>query len=65
MSMTKAARMVFPAGQEQEEEQYAHSLYAGAVDASDNQKFAVTPPGVNQRIFAMRRHNSIMMSAPR
>ena len=52
MSMTHAARIIVSTSQEQEE-QYAHSLYAGAVDASDNQKFAVTPPGVNQRIFAM------------
>ena len=52
ISMTHAARIIVSTSQEQQE-QYAHSLYAGAVDASDNQKFAVTPPGVNQRIFAI------------
>lgn len=32
-------------------EQYAHPLYRGAVDPGDDAKFAVVPPGINERIF--------------
>ena len=51
MSMASAARIIVSTGQEQKE-QYAHKLYTGAVDAFDDQHFSITPPGVNQRIFA-------------
>jgi sucrose-phosphate synthase len=32
-------------------QQYAHAAYRGAIDPSDDGKFAVVPPGVNLRIF--------------
>ena len=32
-------------------EQYGHSLYKGWIDANDNKKFAVIPPGVNPQNF--------------
>jgi len=32
-------------------EQYAHPLYDGAIDAADDRRFDVIPPGVNERIF--------------
>jgi len=50
MSMGEAARIIVSTGQEQRE-QYAHPLYRGAVDAKDDSRFAVVPPGVNGRIF--------------
>ncbi len=50
LSMAGAARIVVSTGQEQRE-QYAHPLYAGAVDTGDEQRFAVVPPGVNGRVF--------------
>ncbi|MDP2621105.1 MAG: glycosyltransferase [Hyphomicrobiales bacterium] len=49
-SMRRTSRIVTSTRQEREE-QYAHRLYAGAVDASEAGKFAVIPPGVNTRIF--------------
>ena len=51
MSMAHAARIIVSTGQEQKE-QYAHALYAGAVDPADDRHFAVTPPGVNERVFS-------------
>ena len=51
MSMAHAARIIVSTGQEQKE-QYAHALYAGAVDPANDRHFAVTPPGVNERVFA-------------
>ncbi len=51
MSMANAARIIVSTGQEQKE-QYAHALYVGAVDPADDRHFAVTPPGVNERVFA-------------
>lgn len=51
LSMAGAARIIVSTGQEQRE-QYAHPLYAGAVDAADDSRFAVTPPGVNGRVFS-------------
>ncbi|MGK7295300.1 MAG: glycosyltransferase [Candidatus Wenzhouxiangella sp. M2_3B_020] len=32
-------------------EQYAHPLYEGAVETTDDARFAVVPPGINERIF--------------
>ncbi len=50
LAMTRAARIITSTDQERRE-QYAHPLYAGAVDVADDQKFAVVPPGVNERVF--------------
>jgi sucrose-phosphate synthase len=50
LSMARAARIVTSTGQERLE-QYAHPLYAGAVDPDDAARFAVIPPGVNGRVF--------------
>jgi len=51
LSMKAAARIIVSTGQEQSE-QYAHPLYLGAVDAEDNSRFSVIPPGVNGRVFS-------------
>ncbi len=53
LAMQRAARVITSTRQEQEE-QYAHPLYQGAIDATDSERFAVTPPGVNMRIFSSR-----------
>lgn len=50
LCMAGAARIVVSTGQEQRE-QYAHPLYGGAVEASDDGRFSVIPPGVNGRVF--------------
>jgi sucrose-phosphate synthase len=52
-SMSGAARIIVSTSQEQHE-QYAHPLYEGAVDAGDDSRFSVIPPGVNGRIFTTR-----------
>ena len=36
-------------------EQYGHTLYVGAVDTGDDDKFRVIPPGVNTKIFSDAR----------
>ena len=51
LAMQRAARVITSTRQEQEE-QYAHPLYHGAIDATDTECFAVIPPGVNIRIFS-------------
>ena len=51
MSMAGAARIIVSTGQEQQE-QYAHPLYHGAIDAADDGRFSVVPPGVNGRVFS-------------
>jgi sucrose-phosphate synthase len=51
LSMARATRIVTSTGQEARE-QYAHALYAGAVDPDDAARFAVIPPGVNGRVFS-------------
>lgn len=51
LSMNHAARIFVSTSQEQQE-QYSHKVYSGAVDPSDSQKFAATPPGVNRKIFS-------------
>ncbi len=50
LSMERAARIITSTVQERQE-QYAHALYAGAVDPGDAARFAVIPPGVNGRVF--------------
>ncbi|MGD2064145.1 MAG: glycosyltransferase [Nitrospirota bacterium] len=50
VSMSRAARIITSTEQERRE-QYAHVAYAGAVDPTDTQRFAIIPPGVNLRLF--------------
>ena len=57
LSMERAARIVTSTGQERQE-QYAHALYAGAVDPGDEARFAVIPPGVNGRVFSTEAGDS-------
>ena len=49
-AMSRAGRIVVSTRQEQRE-QYGHRWYAGAVDATDDARFAVIPPGVNLSLF--------------
>ena len=49
-SMWHASRIIVSTSQEKSE-QYAHPLYKGAVDASEDSLFAITSPGVNTHIF--------------
>lgn len=51
LSMNHAARIFVSTSQEQHE-QYSHPAYQGAVDPSNDNHFAVTPPGVNRVIFS-------------
>lgn len=51
LAMDRAFRIVTSTEQERYE-QYAHPLYAGAVDIESDDRFAVIPPGVNTRIFS-------------
>jgi sucrose-phosphate synthase len=53
LSMCEASRIITSTGQERME-QYAHPLYASAVDSADDERFAVIPPGVNTRIFCTK-----------
>lgn len=50
LSMERACRIITSTRQERLE-QYAHPLYAGAVDVEDGRRFATVPPGVNTRVF--------------
>ncbi|MGD2064489.1 MAG: glycosyltransferase, partial [Nitrospirota bacterium] len=50
VAMSHAARIITSTEQERRE-QYAHLAYAGAVDPTDTQRFAIIPPGVNLRLF--------------
>ncbi|NNK38475.1 MAG: glycosyltransferase, partial [Xanthomonadales bacterium] len=52
MSMERAYRIITSTGQERME-QYSHPLYLGAVDVNDDARFAVIPPGVNNRVFSV------------
>jgi sucrose-phosphate synthase len=54
-AMNHAARIITSTYQERVE-QYGHAAYQGAVDPSDEAKFAVVPPGVNLRIFDLDAH---------
>jgi sucrose-phosphate synthase len=51
LSMERASTIVTSTGQERFE-QYSHPLYAGAVDVTDDARFAVIPPGVNTYVFS-------------
>jgi len=51
LAMEYAAKIITSTNQERRE-QYAHPLYAGAVDVDDDGKFSVIPPGVNLAIFS-------------
>lgn len=46
-----AADTIITSTEAERREQYAHPLYAGAVDPADDGCFEVIPPGVNTRIF--------------
>lgn len=50
LAMTHASKIITSTNQERFE-QYAHPLYAGAVDVNDDGKFSVIPPGVNLSVF--------------
>lgn len=50
VAMNRAACVITSTRQEQEE-QYGHLTYEGAVDTGDLARFAVIPPGVNLHIF--------------
>ena len=58
LAMEYAAKIITSTNQERRE-QYAHPLYAGAVDVDDDEKFSVIPPGVNLAIFSRdeQRHD--------
>lgn len=49
-AMAHASRIIVSTRLEQQE-QYGHRLYQGAVDPDDADKFAIIPPGVNLKIF--------------
>jgi len=51
IAMEYAAKIITSTHQERRE-QYAHPLYAGAVDVGDDTRFSVVPPGVNLEIFS-------------
>jgi len=51
IAMKRAFRIITSTGQERME-QYAHPLYAGAVDVQEDAKFSVIPPGVNTHVFS-------------
>lgn len=53
LSMQYAYKIITSTSQERFE-QYAHPLYKGAVDVSDDNRFSVIPPGVNTRIFTTK-----------
>jgi sucrose-phosphate synthase len=50
LAMERAYRIITSTQQERQE-QYAHPLYSGAVDVTDDARFSVIPPGVNTRVF--------------
>ena len=47
----RGADTVITSTEAERREQYAHPLYAGAIDPEDDARFDVIPPGVNTRIF--------------
>lgn len=51
VSMAHSARIITSTQQERSE-QYGHHAYHGAVDPTNETRFAVIPPGVNRRIFS-------------
>lgn len=50
LAMQRADTVITSTEQERNE-QYAHVLYDGAIDSTDDGRFAVVPPGVNTAIF--------------
>ena len=52
LSMERAFRIITSTRQERIQ-QYGHALYKGAVDVTDDSRFAVIPPGVNTRVFTL------------
>ena len=54
ISMMNASKIIVSTNQEREE-QYGHKLYSTSVDPLDNNRFSVTPPGVNTEIFSTKR----------
>ena len=54
ISMMHASKIIVSTNQEREE-QYGHELYSTSVDPLDNNRFAVTPPGVNTEIFSTKK----------
>jgi sucrose-phosphate synthase len=56
ISMARASRIITSTEQERVE-QYAHTLYRGAVGPAEKGKFAVIPPGVNLEIFGSDRRS--------
>ncbi len=50
LAMQHAGRIIVSTRAERLE-QYAHPLYADAVDPGDDSRFDVIPPGINERIF--------------
>lgn len=55
--MSRVGRIIVSTRQEQEV-QYGHRWYARAIDASDNARFVVIPPGVNLELFDGKAQNS-------
>jgi sucrose-phosphate synthase len=55
VAMNRAACVITSTRQEQQE-QYGHLAYKGAIDTGDADHFAVIPPGVNLHIFDARVH---------
>lgn len=51
LTMERAFRVITSTRQERMK-QYGHELYRGAVDVTDDEKFAVIPPGVNTDVFS-------------
>ena len=45
------ADTVITSTEQERRQQYAHELYAGAIDTTDDARFRVIPPGVNTTIF--------------
>ncbi len=45
------ARVVITSNDQERSLQYGHPAYDGAIDPSDDRRFAVVPPGVDQSVF--------------
>jgi sucrose-phosphate synthase len=58
VSMNHSSTNIVSTGQERQE-QYAHPAYKGAVDVTDDGRFAVIPPGVNLHIFDHKATNPV------
>jgi len=51
------AGLIITSTRAERDEQYAHALYAGAVDPSDDDGFRMIPPGINETIFNDRANS--------